>query len=286
MTILPLSMLPVYEKDGFLFFRKNKDIDLDDGLIIDVSKIDLIAAYLKNKKFKKIVVNSSYFTVNDLSFLKYLPFVQSISIVDSNHDISLVNDLYELQEISIGDFRGIIDFNNFPNLERLGIDWSNKLKNLENAINLRWLWLNNYKDVSLEKFKNFSKLTYLYLYRSSIISLAGVGGMSSLVELNIDTANKIQTLNGFGENNRNLKILDIYKAPRLTDYNALQYLINLEKLRFTKAGDMKDIDVLRSFKNLKKVILGIKVLNGDMSYLENIPEYKFLNFPHYNLKSK
>jgi len=279
-------MLPVYEKDGFLFFRKNKDIDLDDGLIIDVSKIDLIAAYLKNKKFKKIVVNSSYFTVNDLSFLKYLPFVQSISIVDSNHDISLVNDLYELQEISIGDFRGIIDFNNFPNLERLGIDWSNKLKNLENAINLRWLWLNNYKDVSLEKFKNFSKLTYLYLYRSSIISLAGVGGMSSLVELNIDTANKIQTLNGFGENNRNLKILDIYKAPRLTDYNALQYLINLEKLRFTKAGDMKDIDVLRSFKNLKKVILGIKVLNGDMSYLENIPEYKFLNFPHYNLKSK
>src|SRR6185437_3324600 len=284
MTILPLSMLPVYEKDGFLFFRKNKDIDLDDGLIIDVSKIDLIAAYLKNKKFKKIVVNSSYFTVNDLSFLKYLPFVQSISIVDSNHDISLVNDLYELQEISIGDFRGIIDFNNFPNLERLGIDWSNKLKNLENAINLRWLWLNNYKDVSLEKFKNFSKLTYLYLYRSSIISLAGVGGMSSLVELNIDTANKIQTLNGFGENNRNLKILDIYKAPRLTDYNALQYLINLEKLRFTKAGDMKDIDVLRSFKNLKKVILGIKVLNGDMSYLENIPEYKFLNFPHYNLK--
>jgi len=36
----------------------------------------------------------------------------------------------------------------------------------------------------------------------------------------------------------------------------------------------------------KKVTLGNKVLDGDVLYLQNIPEYGFVNFPHYNLKHK
>lgn len=94
-------------------------------------------------------MNSAYFPINDLLFLKHLPFVQSIAIVDDKHDISPINNLHELREIGVGDFQGIIDFNNFPYLKSLGIDWSNKLKNLENATNLNWLWLNSYKNHSL-----------------------------------------------------------------------------------------------------------------------------------------
>lgn len=282
--ILPIEKLPVYKKDGFLFFKKGKEPGTNDGLIIDVSHIGSIAEYLKRTGVDKIVVNSSYFPVNDLSFLKYLPFVKKISVVGDSYDILPVNNLHELQELRVGNFSGIIDFNNFPCLEILGVIWSSKLKNLENAVNLKWLWLDFYKDVSLEKLKNFKSLTYLYLNRPSIKSLNGVGEMLSLLELHLDTASKLETLDGFGESNKNLKRLDVYQSRKLNNYSALKYLIGLEKLRFTKTGDMQDIKILQSLSNLKEVILGTKVIDGDMLYLKQIEKYKFLNFPHYNLK--
>lgn len=283
--ILPVEKLPVYKKDGFLFFKKGKEVSSDDGLIIDVSRIDSIATYLRTSGLYNIVVNSSYSPVNDLSFVKHVPFIKKISVVDSNHDISPINYLHQLQVLGVAGFKGIIDFNNFPDLRELGIDWSNKLKNLEKASGLNWLWLNNYKNESLERFESFSKLTYLYLYRPSIKSLRGISGMTSLVELNLDTAGKLEALDGFDNNNKNLRILDVYQARMLNDYDALKYLVGLEKLRFTKTGDLKNIDVLKFLPYLKKVILGTKVTDGDMSYLKNIAEYKFLNFSHYNLKS-
>lgn len=110
--------------------------------------------------------------------------------------------------------------------------------------------------------------------------------MLSLRELNIDSARSLESLDGLNENNKNLLDLDIYSARKLTDYNALRYLTNLEKLRFTKTGDIEDISILQTFKNLKRVILGIKVLNGDMSYLKNINEVGFVDFPHYSHKMK
>ncbi|MBS1504681.1 MAG: hypothetical protein JST32_21655 [Bacteroidetes bacterium] len=280
-----MEKLPVYKKDGFLFFKKGKEAGPDDGLIVDVARIGSISAYLKRNGLDKIVVNSSYFEVDDLSFLKYLPFVKRISIVDDRFDIQPVNDLHELQELRVGNFNGIIDFDNFPNLEVLGIVFNNKLKNLENAVNLRWLWLDFYKDISLEKLKNFSSLTYLYLNRPAIRSLIGISGMSSLIELHLDTASKLETLDGFAESNKNLKWLDVYQSRKLDNYDALKYLGGLEILRFTKTGDMKDIKILRSLPHLKEVILGIKVIDGDMLYLKNIEKYGFINFSHYNFKN-
>jgi hypothetical protein len=281
-----MSLLPVYEKDDFLFFKKNKDIDENDGLIIDESRINLISEYMQTKKLKNIIVNSNYFPVKDLTFLKCLGFVQSISIADNHYNIQPVNDLHELREIRIGDFKGSIDFNNFPHLMVLGTSWSTKLKNLENSTSLSWLWLENYRDESLDRFKNLKKLSYLHLYKTSIKTLNGMEGINALTELHIDTAGQLESLDGINQNNLNLRVMDIFRAPKLTDYNALKYLLNLENLRFTKTGDMQDIYVLRSFSNLKRVILGIKVLNGDMILSNDIDEYKFLNFPHYNLKSK
>jgi hypothetical protein len=286
MTVLPESMLPVYEKDGFLFFKKGKNADPNDALIIDVSKIQLISRYMQRNNLKNITINSAYFPVDNLLFLKHLSFVQKISIVDDNHDISPVNELHELLHIGLGDFTGTIDFNNFPNLNHLGIDWSNKLKNLENASNLNWLWLDGYKADSLEKFKNLTKLTFLYLNTPSIKSLKGIDGMIALRELSIDTARKLETLDGLNENNKKLIDLDIYNARKLVDYNALKYLINLEKLRFTKTGDIENIDILKTFRNLKKVILGIKILDGNMNHLNNIKEVGFIDFPHYSHKMK
>ena len=194
MTILPTGKLPVYWKDGFLFFKKRKDPSINDALIIDVKRIENISRYLRTSQSTNITVNSSYYPVNDLSFLKYLPFVKGISIVDDHLDVEPVNQLHELQVLGIGSFNGIIDLDNFPHLQELGISWTKQIKNIEKAEKLKWLWLDNYKDISLERLKSLCNLNFLYLYRPTIKSLTGISGMSSLVELNIDTASKLETL--------------------------------------------------------------------------------------------
>ncbi|WP_183574642.1 hypothetical protein HDF18_01240 [Mucilaginibacter sp. X5P1] len=286
MTILPLSMLPVYEKDGFLFFKNKKDpVSKDDKLIVDVSKIDLTVIYMQRNNLKNVMINSSYFPVNDLSFLKKMQFMQRISIVDRNHDISPVNDLHELRQIGVEGFNGFIDFNNFPNLESLGIDWSNKLKNLENATSLKWLWLNNYKDVSFERFTNFSHLTYLYLYRPSIVSLKGIDGMISLNELNIDTASKLESIDGIEKLNH-LECLYIYLAKKLNIYYPISKVISLKQLELRQTGETQSINFIKSLTHLEKVVLGFKVLDGNMSDLKGIKKVGFIDFPHYSHKMK
>ena len=281
--ILPSNLLE-YKKDGFLFFKNKKDAEKDE-LIIETSKIDSIASYMLKNKLNRISVNSSYFPVNSMEFLKHIPFIQSISIVDNNLDVTPINGLNELHEIRIGGFKGLIDLKNFPKLEILNVEWSNKLKNIENAESLKWLWLDNYKNRSLDELSDLHNLSYLYLHKTSIQSLDGIGSMHSLTELNIDTASTLKSLDGLDSGNLSMKTLDIYQARNLNNYHNLKYLVNLEKLRFTKTGDIENIDFLNLLPNLKSIILGIKVIDGNMLSIQNIPEYKFLNFPHYNLKS-
>jgi len=279
--------MSVYQKDGFSFFKKVKDVNSDkaDGLIIDEARIEAIRNYLLKSGLKKIIINSRYGKVSDLSFLRYLPFIQSITMADDNHNISPVNDLQDLRELRIGGFTGAIDFSKIPNLEILGVSWSTKLKNFETAKNLTWLWLEGYKDESLDKLKGLTKLSYLYLYSSKIKALGGIGHMPLLRELWVDNAKYLESLDGFDQNNKELKVLDVFKAPQLTDYDALKYLTGMEKLRFAKCGDMQNIDFIRSMTKLKRLILAVKVLDGDMKLPIDIEEYKFVNYPHYNLKS-
>ena len=283
--ILPTDMSPIYKKDDLLFFKGNRNDESDDRLIIDASKIDFISNYMQKNSLKSIMINSAYFPINNLAFLKSFTFVERIFIVDNNLDITPLNNLKQLLVIRMGAFTGVIDFDNFPSLQVLGINWTNKLKNLENSKNLTGLWLDNYKMNDLERLGNFDKLSYLYLYKPSITSLKGIEDMYSLRELNIDTASKLESLDGLHDANKNLINLDVYNASKLTGYSALAYLVNLEKLRFTKTGDMNDIHIFKLLPNLKRVVLGTKVLDGNMSYLKDIKEYKFKNFPHYNLKS-
>jgi len=287
MTTTPLNALPVYEKDSFLFFKKKNEADYStDQLIINVSKIDLIADYMQKNDLKNITVNSRYFPVDDLEFLKKLPFIERISIVDNDHDITPINNLHQLRQIGIGEPKNTIDFNNFPYLEDLGISWSEKIKNIENATNLKSLWLSKYKATSLERFKNFNKLTFLYLYLPSIISLKGIDGLYSLKELNIDTASKLESLEGLNEKLSNLECLYIYSSKNLHDYSLISKIVSLKQLELRKTGDAESINFLSKLTNLKKVVLGFKVVDGNMNYLKGIENVGFIDFAHYSHKMK
>lgn len=284
--MLPIDMLPVYKKDDFLFFKGKKNDENDEKLIIDVSKIDLISNYMQKNNLKNVMINSSYFPFNDLTFLKYLPFIQSVSVVDNNLDVSLINELKELNEIRLGSFKGILDCNNFPQLEKLGVEWNNKLKNLTNATNLKWLWLDNYKCASLEEFKDLKKLTYLYLYKSSITSLKGIEHIYSLNDLNIDTASKLESLEGLNVELNHLENVYIYSAKQLKNYEPISKLAMLKHLELRKTGETNSIDFIKGLTNLEKVVLGFKVLDGNMSYLKGIKDVGFIDFPHYSQKMK
>jgi len=284
--LIPKNISPVHSQDNFLFFTDKKDIDTEPRLIVDTSRTESIVSYMKKNNLKTIMINSVYFPINDLNFLKLFSFVERIFITDNNHDITPINELVHLREIRMGAHKGTIDFNNFLQLEKLGIEWSNKLKNLANATNINWLWLDNYKGSSLEEFKNFSKLTYVYLYRSSIRSLKGIEKMYSLNDLNIDTANKLESLEGLSEKLTCLESIYLYAAKQLKNYAPISKLVTLKHLELRKTGETTSIEFIKELTHLENVVLGFKVLDGNMSYLKGIKDVGFIDFPHYSHKMK
>ena len=284
--LLPKNISRVHSQDNFLFFTDNKGMDKEPRLIVDVSRTESIVSYMKEKNLKTIMINSVYFPVNDLNFLNLFPFVERIFITDNNHDITPINELPYLREIRMGAHRGTIDFNNFVQLEKLGIEWSNRLRNLENATNIGWLWLNTYKGNSLEEFTNFRKLTYIYLYRPSIKSLKGIENMYSLNDLNIDTASKLESLEGLNENLNHLESLYIYAAKQLNNYEPISKLVALKHLELRKTGEANSIDFIKGLIHLEKIVFGFKILDGNMSYLKGIKDVGFIDFPHYSNKMK
>ena len=276
---------PTYEKDGFLFFKRDKEAENNDCLILDESRIDLIYDYMNNNQLKHVAINTHYFHVTNLDIIRNFTFINTLIIANNHFDITPINELKSLVELRIGDYKGSLDFNNLPCLQILGIAWSTRLKNLQSATTLKWIWLDNFKSDSLDLLKDLNLLKYLSLFKPTIKSLIGIGNISSLEEIYIDTAPFIHSLSGLNANNSNLKVLNIYNALKLTDYTSLGSLISLEKLRITKAGEIPEISFVQKLPNLKEVKLGVRVTDGNMVYLKQVPNFYFKNFPHYNLRS-
>lgn len=131
-----------------------------------------------------------------------------------------------------------------------------------------------------------NNLVFLHLYKPALVNLQGIDALSKLEELHIDTAGKLKSLDGLSEANKRIANIDVYKAPVLENYDALAKVDSLEKIRFTKTGEIQNLFFIKQLPNLKTVLLGTRVIDGNMIALKGISKVDFIDFPHYNLKAK
>jgi protein phosphatase 1 regulatory subunit 7 len=263
----------IEKKDGFLFFKNNVDdyTFYERSLIIEACKIEKCIKYIKEKRIVSIQINDSLGgKLNDLSFLKEIPNIESVSVLQENLDLSPINSLIGLKCLNFNESKQKIDFNNFPNLKKLGCNYSKSISNLDKAINLEWLYLHNYNKENLLDFSSMNNIRFLHLFNTSIKNLLGIDNCSLLKNLDIDKAPKLSSLEGLSSKNISLTKMSIYNAKLLTDLTSIELLDNLEFLWLKKIPDVNNLDFLKNSKVLNNFCLGAKLIQKEYSNVINV----------------
>lgn len=263
------------KKDGYLFF--NNDISeytiYKQSLIIDGSKIRKTIDYINQNEIKSIMINSAYFNnVKDLEFLIELKNIESIAILDDGFNLSILNSMSNLRKLSFGIAKQEIDLSNFKFLKILGCDYSNKIYNLEKALNLEWIYIRNYKKENLLEFAKMVNLKFLHIYNTKIENLIGIDNLINLKDFEIEKAPLLNDLNGLSARNISIKRFCIDNAKTLTDVDKIALLVNLEELFLFKIGNIENIEFIKNLKFLKKIAIGAKINFLQKDYLKHIKE--------------
>lgn len=262
-----------------------------EALFIDSSRIDDCINFLLENNYKNITVNSFQgYSLKDLNFLSRLKdLVESVVIGENKFDISIINTLHKLRYLGIADNKkDVIDLSNFPDLETLACDFSDRLKGLENANKLRSLTISNYrsKNNSLSKFPALISLEHLNLIKPNINSLQGIEKYTNLKRLEIYGASKLEYIVNIS-NLKSLEQISIEKSKNIKDYETLKDLSNLKKIMITESGDIKNLEFVRTLPNLEFISFwGTNILDGNISYCEGINYVGFDNKKHYTHKSE
>jgi hypothetical protein len=281
-------MLNTYKKDGFLFFKENTGPDsiLNDRLIIHQGNVDEAIYYVNKNKIKSITINPVFGSVASLDFLRNIPEVEGLYLLQDNLDVSFIAQLSNLRVLRIDDVKTDFDLSVFKKLEVLSFTHSRRIINLESCRNLFWLWIDGYKSDDLCPIQSLTKMQYLTLQGASIKNLEGINQMVELKNLRLDTMKNLESLKGLSETLAKLEVIDIYNAKKLANYSDLSKLKSLKQLELRRTGDADSISFIEHLNKLEKVTLGFKVLDGNMSYLKGIKKVGFIDFPHYTHKMK
>src|SRR4030095_15865827 len=280
-------MTPFYNKDGHIFLKhvSRPDTIFHESLVISYDNPSDEVKYIKANGIKSIIVNPNYFKGSNLDFLQELSDIESVGISTENFDLAPLHYLSCLRSLRLDKPKSKVDFSLFTTLEVLGTTYSKLTINISSCKNLFWLWLDNFSEENLHSLDELTNLKYLTLYKSSIADLEGIEKMEMLVSLMIDTATKLTSLKGIDPHNKKLEVLDIHGAKKLNNYEAIANAQSLRKLFLSRTGETPNISFLKNLPVLEQVTIGMKVIDGDMSFLKAVPKPGFVPYPHYNRKT-
>lgn len=254
-------------RDGFLFFLGSSENDKQ--LIINPKKISKIVKYINENKILCITVNDAYFDkIENLDFLKEIPNVEEISILQNNLNLKPIENLKSLKSLSFSETTEKLNLNKFHNLEILGCDYR-KVENLKECKNLKSVSLHFYNKENLDEFQNFDNLEILFLIQTSIKNFNGIEKLKNINKIELHNSPKLESLNGLPGNSEKLKTLSIYNAKKLIDYEKLYTLKNLKKLQLVSGGEIENLEIFEKMNNLEYLQLGMNIKNGNKIELMN-----------------
>lgn len=202
--------------------------------------------YAEKNNIKNVIISQyeNQYTLNNVDFLQHYASIENITISTwENIDYSALKYLKNLKVLNINILavdKGELDFNDFPNIEDLGIAWNNKRKNISSLKNLKILGLIKYKSKNLNEFSSLLNLERLILGQSSIESLAGIESLVNLKRLSLFKNKKLTSLKGL-ENLTNLVDLEIDECKSLESIEELKQLKNLKTLKIENCGNIEDV---------------------------------------------
>ncbi len=228
------------------------------------------------------------FTGTSLDFLKQLPFLEGLLLLVYHiPNTSAVRSLHNLRSFINGcRDKTPLDFDQFPHLEKCGINWRKGSESLFRCSTLKWLNISNLADKTTEDFVRLTNLNLLEVtYGPQVKNLAGLDSLKSLKTLGLYWLRHLTTLADIGTLTE-LEVLDIQTCTKLTSLEDVGSLTGLKFLNVVSCGEIASLKPIASLPILQRIgFIGTNILDGDLSVLANsasLKNYIFNYRRHYS----
>ncbi len=220
--------------------------------------------------------------LNGYSFLKQL-HIHTVK----DHDWTFLSSFQNLEFLSIQtDGKSPIDLTGLSKLVDLSLKWRPQILGLETLLQLQYLGFVEYQDRDLSLLKKLTSLRRLTVKTAKLQSLAGIeciGGMEHLDLGNCKNLQSIHHINGL----QKLKRIHLDSCTKIMDYHLLTDLPSLDCLILMDCKEIPSLEFISKFRQLKYIALtgNTRVVDGDLSPLDNIAEVYFSPQKHYNRRN-
>jgi hypothetical protein len=241
----------------------------------------------KNLSGMRIFAHLKEDLLDNLNFLEEFTFLEGLSIAtrdEVSYDYyGFLRKLKNLKYLNLQNEGGIeVDLSNLTKLEKLSLQWRDKIVGLEKCARLESLGLIAFKKEDLSLLSPLINLKRLIIKTSSIRSLNGI---ESLVNLEYAL---------FGNCRRLESVIMINKLKKLTELEfdlcaKIKDIIELDikSLKVLRLNDCKEIpslDFVKRFPVLQKIILGsTNVIDGNLRPISHLKEKFYAPKKHYRV---
>ena len=191
-------------------------------------------------------------------------------------DITCLSKLNELVELNVaGLLVGELDLDWFPKLERFGFGAEIKGKQ---HVKLRWGSSSNLRSTGMlgSKLPPIDTLASLPMLESLNIVKATfnpseLSKLTNIAEIYFSYWNAIQSLSDISSMLPRLRRIRLYRASKLTDYEAIKTASNLKTLDFESCPPISSVSLFEPLDNLEKLyLIGTKIIDGDITPLKRM----------------
>ncbi len=276
-----------------MFGKKNFKVEFSrvgSTVVLQGSWDDSIGEYIRKKKIKGLSLNHTEgWDQGDLEFLRELPNLESIQVI--GHDIKgylPLQHLRKLKEVMLDNYYtdNKIDFDWFPNVERVEIDWGKKIKNFSNAVHTKYLSIYRFKSVDLSELSSFSELEELVLKVCPAKSIKGISNLKKIKILYLMRFTKLESLEGL-EGLENVEDFVLDTCKKVINIDQISGLKNVKTMRLDNLGEIESLKPLQGLDNLEELYFAesTNIKDGDLSVLLTLPRLKkvlFVDRKHYS----
>ena len=253
-----------------------------------------IAFINRHKLEKAIVVAKDISFIRECPTLKYLKVCPADTAADK-FDYSPLYDMPNLQYlVCMTAYGGLkdplsttIDYSRIYGLRDLDIAGKGHLNyNLIDTLEV----LTISGDRSHQNLKSVScstNLKKLWFLQCGLKSLEGIDQFPNLQNLAFDYMRSLQDISQLSHAAASLRVLIIENCPKITDFECLYDLVNLEHLYLHGKNILPSLDFLNHMKKLQTFTFSMTVSDCDLTPCLRIPyASSFKNRKQYNLKDK
>ncbi|OUR82679.1 hypothetical protein A9Q75_05155 [Colwellia psychrerythraea] len=235
--------------------------------------------YIAHKPFD--VLSLSHGKWHDVSrLIKYKDKITELNIRGDDIDWQSISELSYIERLFIDIGAGSkcdLALNKLTHLKHLNSDWCKGFEhNLKNLDNLKSVVIRGYKKEDFNSFEKMVSLEFLELVGTrTLSSLDAINNFKKLRYLEIGNCGKLANVSAAIDLPK-LESLWLDKCKVDNDYSVLSNLSSINEIFI--GGAMQDLRWLKNLKTLTRLRLDCKLEDGELDFLYDMPNLKFVLF--------